>query len=516
MAAHARELQAVDTPASSRGLRASTAPDSNPGVSLRRVLQACDLAGFLLAWSIAWLTGGGHATTTPWQTLLLELAVITGGGMVLATAQGLYRTRITTMRVVAYTRLGWAAIGSAVIAFMLSARVDAHPALSRPVLGAVLAFSFTAVGRYGFDFRLSRARAQGRFMRRVVLVGGIDEVSEFHEFLMATPELGYLPMGIVGGEADPDGGITWLGPTRNARIAVSSTGSNGAIVIANGLTTQEVNETTRELTASGIHVHLSSGLFGVNYRRLRAVPLGHEPFLYVEPVALSTWQLATKRAMDILLSSVLLALTAPVLLVAAALIKLSDRGPVFFRQVRVGRNGKPITVHKLRTMSVDAEDRIHEIRHLNERSGPLFKTESDPRVTRVGALLRTTSIDELPQLLDVFRGDMSLVGPRPALPDEVAEFDDELLGRLRVRPGVTGLWQVEARDKPSFDAYRRLDLFYVENWSILLDMAIVIDTIPAVADRALRAIAKAVRRTRPVVIESAPAELMATPTEAVP
>jgi exopolysaccharide biosynthesis polyprenyl glycosylphosphotransferase len=297
---------------------------------------------------------------------------------------------------------------------------------------------------------------------------------------------------------------------------VSATGSNGAIVIANGLTTQEVNDTTRELTASGVHVHLSSGLFGVNYRRLRAVPLGHEPFLYVEPVALSTWQLATKRAMDIILSSILLAIAAPVLLVCALLIKLSDGGPVFFRQVRVGRNGKPIRVHKLRTMSVDAEDRIHEIRHLNERTGPLFKTESDPRVTRVGAFLRSTSIDELPQLLDVFRGDMSLVGPRPALPDEVAEFDDELLGRLRVRPGVTGLWQVEARDKPSFDAYRRLDLFYVENWSILLDLAIVIDTIPAVADRALRAIVGAVRRVRPAAIEPASAELLAAPTEAVP
>jgi lipopolysaccharide/colanic/teichoic acid biosynthesis glycosyltransferase len=154
-------------------------------------------------------------------------------------------------------------------------------------------------------------------------------------------------------------------------------------------------------------------------------------------------------------------------------------------------------VHKLRTMAVDAEDRLDEVMHLNERTGPLFKTESDPRVTRVGAYLRAMSIDELPQLFDVLRGDMSLVGPRPALPEEVAEFDDALLGRLRVRPGITGLWQVEAREKPSFDAYRRLDLFYVENWSLTLDLAIIIDTIPAVGDRALRVIGSAFRRHRP-------------------
>jgi exopolysaccharide biosynthesis polyprenyl glycosylphosphotransferase len=292
-----------------------------------------------------------------------------------------------------------------------------------------------------------------------------------------------------------------LGRARNARIAVSSTHASGAIVIANGLSASELNETARDLTASGVHVHLSSGLFGVNYRRLRAVPVGHEPFLYVEPASLSPWQVAVKRGMDIVFSIIILTISAPVLIVSAIAIKLHDRGPVLFRQIRVGRDGKEITVHKLRTMSVDAESRLAEIHHLNERSGPLFKTENDPRVTRVGAFLRSTSIDEIPQLFDVLRGDMSLIGPRPALPDEVAEFDDELLGRLRVRPGVTGLWQVEARDKPSFDAYRRLDLFYVENWSILLDIAIVIDTLPAIADRGLRAIFRRTPRDEVAVDE---------------
>jgi exopolysaccharide biosynthesis polyprenyl glycosylphosphotransferase len=449
-------------------------------------------------------------------TLLLELLVIVVSSMVFASAHGLYTTRINTMRVVAYSRLMSAAAVSAFVAFAIAARIDDHPAISRPLLGAILAFGFTAIGRYGFDFWLAKARAGHRYLRRVVLVASADEGRDFHDFLEANPELGYRVTGIVGPEPDVDLDVPWLGPTRKARLAAASTNASGAIVLTNGLPTQEVNDLTRELNASGVHVHLSSGLVGVNYRRLRAVPLGHEPFLYVEPATLSTWQLAAKRVVDVIVATATLVLTAPVLLIAAIAIKLHDGGPVFFRQTRVGRNGRPIRVHKLRTMSVDAEGRLGEVMHLNERVGPLFKTESDPRVTRVGAFLRTTSIDELPQLFDVLRGGMSLVGPRPALPEEVAEFDDALMGRLRVRPGVTGLWQVEAREKPSFDSYRRLDLFYVENWSLTLDLAIIIDTIPTVGDRALRAVVSRMRR-RPATV-GLPAEapvLDAEPADAL-
>jgi lipopolysaccharide/colanic/teichoic acid biosynthesis glycosyltransferase len=188
-----------------------------------------------------------------------------------------------------------------------------------------------------------------------------------------------------------------------------------------------------------------------------------------------------------------------VLAVAAILIKARDRGPVFFRQTRIGRDGEPFTVLKLRTMCADAEARLEEVKALNERSGPLFKMEHDPRVTPVGRILRATSIDELPQLFNVLSGRMSLVGPRPALPDEVATFDAELLGRLQVRPGITGLWQVEARDNPSFDSYRRLDLFYVENWSLLLDIVVLIDTVPAVIERAVTVLRRGINRAAAAV-----------------
>ncbi len=168
---------------------------------------------------------------------------------------------------------------------------------------------------------------------------------------------------------------------------------------------------------------------------------------------------------------------APVLFVAALLIKLEDRGPVLHRHSVVGRSGVPITVLKLRTMIPNAERLRAHVAALNERTGgPLFKATNDPRVTRIGRVLRATSIDELPQLWNVLNGTMSLVGPRFALPYEVEQFDDELRRRTEMRPGITGLWQSEARDNPSFSVYRRLDLFYVDNWSLSLDFAILANT----------------------------------------
>jgi lipopolysaccharide/colanic/teichoic acid biosynthesis glycosyltransferase len=183
----------------------------------------------------------------------------------------------------------------------------------------------------------------------------------------------------------------------------------------------------------------------------------------------------------------------PILVVAAIAIKLEDGGPIMFRNDRVGEGGRHFDVFKLRTMVPDAERLLDGLRQQNaRRDGPLFKAAHDPRVTRVGRFLRASSFDELPQLVNVLRGEMSLVGPRPALPREVAQFDEELRSRrLAVRPGITGLWQAEARDNPAFGAYRRLDLFYVENWSLGFDLAILWTTAGRVAARALRAVRRA-------------------------
>lgn len=187
-------------------------------------------------------------------------------------------------------------------------------------------------------------------------------------------------------------------------------------------------------------------------------------------------------------SATTLLLTSPILIVAAIAIKINDGGPVLFTQRRAGRNCTPFTVYKLRTMVPDAEARLNEVLETlgNGRDNVLFKLDNDPRRTKVGRFLEATSLDELPQLFNVLNGSMSIVGPRPALPEEVAKFDDELMDRFNVPPGVTGLWQVEARDNPSFSAYRRLDLFYVENWNLLLDLVLMMETCSSVAARVLR------------------------------
>jgi lipopolysaccharide/colanic/teichoic acid biosynthesis glycosyltransferase len=202
--------------------------------------------------------------------------------------------------------------------------------------------------------------------------------------------------------------------------------------------------------------------------------------IYVEPTMRDGWRAIAKRVYDLVIATVLLVVTLPILVAAMIAIKLDSRGPVFFHQVRVGRHGQLFRLTKLRTMVVNAEARRAELEEQNESDGPLFKIKSDPRVTRVGRVLRKLSIDELPQLYCVLVGTMSMVGPRPALPDEVAQWDDEVAERLRVPPGLTGMWQVSGRADSSFEEYKRLDLYYVDNWSLKHDAQICARTVKVV------------------------------------
>jgi exopolysaccharide biosynthesis polyprenyl glycosylphosphotransferase len=193
--------------------------------------------------------------------------------------------------------------------------------------------------------------------------------------------------------------------------------------------------------------------------------------------------LAFKRAVDVAGSVFGLVVLSPILLATALSIRLRDGSPILFRQVRVGLHGRPFRICKFRTMVRDAEAHLAEVRHLNERNGIVFKAAEDPRVTRLGRILRATSLDELPQLWNVLKGDMSLIGPRPPLVGEVAEYDIWHRRRLSMRPGITGLWQVEARQEPEFDRWVERDLAYIDRWSPLLDLRILLRTIPAVLGR---------------------------------
>ncbi|MGD0606742.1 MAG: sugar transferase, partial [Streptosporangiaceae bacterium] len=205
-------------------------------------------------------------------------------------------------------------------------------------------------------------------------------------------------------------------------------------------------------------------------------------------------------------AAVLLPLSAPVLLAVAIVIRLEDGGPVLYRHPVIGRYGVQTNVLKLRTMVPDAAKLTDDLAAMNERKGgPLFKASNDPRVTQIGRILRATSIDELPQLWDVLTGRMSLVGPRFAMPKEAAQFDEELQRRTVMRPGITGLWQTEARDNPSFSAYRRLDLLYVDNWSLGLDLVILVNTVHAVTVRAVTALLRRGGHGREKLMAAAPA-----------
>ena len=218
-------------------------------------------------------------------------------------------------------------------------------------------------------------------------------------------------------------------PGLDRRPSRPATGASGVLIVASAVDPRELDRVVRHLVGSGLHVQISTGLARIGHQRMRPSPLSHQLLFYVERPKLSPWQHVLKRTIDVVVASVASVVAAPVLVAAAIAIKLDDGGSITYRQERIGRDGRGFRSIKLRTMIPNASSQLAELVALNERNGPLFKLGHDPRVTRVGRFLRATSIDELPQLFNVLRGEMSLVGPRPALPDEVAQFDVELLDR---------------------------------------------------------------------------------------
>jgi len=454
-------------------------PPGAPGGSrgLRWALVAVDAIGVFTGWAIALLL-------LPAPGALGARLACVGAAVaaaLLATAiQHLYLARVSVVRSVELVRVARAAAVSLGAAY-LTAQLTGIPTQNVLLgVGTAMTFVMLASGRSFFDAWLKLARAQGKYLRPVIVVGGNGEGADLSRLLRTHPELGYRVAGVVGRLDDPSlwPDIPLLGGVPDAVDAVRRAGANGVIIASTAVSSRQLNEITRELLHQRVHVHVSSGLQGIAPQRVRNLPLARVPFFYLENIELSPWQFAVKRVIDVVIAIVALIVSLPLLVVATTAILVFDGRPIFFKQQRVGRNARPFRMLKLRTMYPDADRRLAEVQHQNERAGgPLFKMEHDPRRTPVGRILEALSIDELPQLWNVLRGDMSIVGPRPALQSEVQQFDDELMIRLSVAPGVTGLWQVEARDNPSFDAYRRLDLFYVENWGVALDLSIILATV---------------------------------------
>jgi exopolysaccharide biosynthesis polyprenyl glycosylphosphotransferase len=234
-------------------------------------------------------------------------------------------------------------------------------------------------------------------------------------------------------------------------------------------------------TEQGIRTTLTADFFSMGMLQSQMSFFAGIPLIHFQPPPGDPWQLAVKRSVDIVVSATLLVLLAPVFLIIALAIRMGSPGPVLFRQRRVGLHGSIFTLFKFRSMEVNAEDRLQELLPHNEMKGPVFKLRNDPRVTKVGKFLRRFSLDELPQLWNVLRGDMSLVGPRPPVPDEVSLYERCDRRRLSMRPGLTCTWQVSGRNNiEDFESWVEMDLEYIDNWSLRRDMFLLFRTVPAV------------------------------------
>jgi len=465
-----------------------------PQRSPRRHLVAGDVVALVVAWTPP-LFG---ATGASWPARGLCAAAAAAVTLVVLRQVGLYRSHVCAHGVSAANRAFVAAATGAAV-FAMVAWVVGAAALDPALEGAAAAVLMLLVVRFRFDHWLRAHRSAGAFQRTVVLVGTNDDTESLWAVLNHEPELGYR-IGAVAGERVGDAPWAHLPScttTGDLAALAAQVGASGVIVVVSALRPHTREVVVAAALDAGLHVQLWAGLPGVASRRVRPAPVSGIPVFYVEPQRVRRWQLLAKRTIDVTFAVVILLLTSPLLLVVAVLIKREDGGPVLYRSRRVGRAGDPIDVLKLRTMVPNASELLTEVAFLNERiGGPLFKASDDPRVTRIGRVIRGMSMDELPQLWNVLAGTMSLVGPRPALPSEVEHFDAELRRRHAMRPGITGLWQIEARDNPSFNAYRRLDLAYVDNWSLKLDIAILASTVHEVVAGSFRTVLKPFRRSR--------------------
>ena len=339
-----------------------------------------------------------------------------------------------------------------------------------------------AVGRT----RLHMMRQRGQAMHRVLVVGSDSAVEEMIALCRADATSGFEFVGaLVEGRAGSSvADVPVLGGPGDAGAVVSRTGAD-TLLVASGVNAERLTELCWQLEGLGADIFVAPNLSGVSGPRLSVRPVGGVPLLHVEEPELSGPRRLLKALFDRTSATAGLLALSPLLLAIAIAVRLDSAGPVIFKQTRIGRAGKPFTMWKFRSMVPDAESRRVEIEHLNDHGDDhvLFKIKDDPRITRIGKLLRRYSLDELPQLVNVLRGEMSLVGPRPPLPAEVERYADSSTRRLLVRPGLTGLWQVSGRSDLSWEESLRLDLHYVENWTLFFDLHILWKTGAAVVGR---------------------------------
>ena len=476
-------LQSSQRPATRRTLRAGARgylpPLDSPGFTSWPVMRR-DLLAWLLLGDIA-------SVATP--TLLHALVNPTGALMTASTgaAMLLLAWSLGALRVdvVDQARSGWGRLltAAAVIApiAIIAKQALALQSSTISVLLLLLATQTTLaiINRSIESAWLRRCRMDGHGLRRTLIVMGTGAEVILRQ-LHRHPGDGFLVVGYLSATTSRSPSATPLGDADSIRHTVHSEHID-VVMTLGGVTPDSLVSIMRALEATSARLVVAPGLQDVVPGRMRGLPVTHGWSGLID-VRLRRVRLVTKDFVDRVAATLLLALAGPVLLIAAAAIRLDSPGPAFYTQIRVGERGRHFTMFKLRSMYVDADARRAAVVAAGGDAGNkvLFKDRRDPRITRVGRVLRRTSLEELPQLFNVVRGDMSLVGPRPALPQEVAEYDSEARRRLLVKPGLTGLWQVSGRSDLSWDSTVALDRHYVENRGAQLDVEILANTLKAV------------------------------------
>jgi len=454
----------------------------------RQYVRACvaaDVVAACMAAAVAYLgrfEAGWHPAYV-WTSLLL-VAVWPA----VVAANRAYEPRFLGSGSEEFRRVGRAAIVlTAVVtftAYLIDVRVGRHYLLiALPTLALA-----TFAGRYLLRRWVAHQREQGRFVHRTVLVGHEDGVLDLVERLgeeryhglrivaVCLPTRGQRPALI-------EAGIPVVGGFESVAAAVRLSDADTVAVLANAdFGSEQLRQLAWDIEPSGAELLVAPSLVEVAGPRLSIRPVSGLPLLHVEQPRFSGGRRLVKATVDRTVAALALLVLSPLLALIAVAVRATSRGPVIFRQQRIGRDGEPFTMLKFRSMVDDAEGRRGELLSLSDGNEVMFKMHTDPRVTPVGRVLRRYSLDELPQLINVLLGQMSLVGPRPPLPSEVTQYTRQVARRLKVPPGITGLWQISGRSDLSWDEAVRLDLRYVDNWSLALDLLILWKTARAVLE----------------------------------
>lgn len=441
--------------------------------------------GYYIRYEYQWFRDVDPAYYTTFEPYLPLAALLTILVLVAFLIEGVYKPRRSTTAIdEIYAVINGTTTGFVVMVFIVF--------FWRPLVYSRLIFVYAtaliivllSLARLVRRGILAYLRRQGIGIDRVLIVGSGDEGLRVMRHLMAQPELGYQVIGFV--DDDPERGSTdigrfkALGKTSKLPQVLREYAVHEVIITLPSQHHRKILRLVEQCMQAGVRPHIVPDLFQMSLSRVVLQDVAGIPMLSPQEASLRGSARAFKRAIDVLGASLGLIILLPLMVLIAVAIRLDSPGPPIFRQMRVGRNGKLFPVYKFRSMVQDADKLKEQLKHLNEADGPLFKIRDDPRLTRVGRILRRTSLDELPQLWNVLRGDMSLVGPRPALPEEVAHYADWHKRRLVTAPGITGLWQVSGRSNIPFDEMVLLDIYYIENWSPLLDASILLRTVPKV------------------------------------